>query len=74
LSKIRINAVGDLCWVDKDCPLLLGFKEFFRINSCAVCDSHFFAGQATTTEFQENTKRASQMVTSLQNFMHNLIF
>ena len=37
LQNFRINKQGDLCWQSKDCPLMLGLQEYYKVNKCSVC-------------------------------------
>lgn len=37
ILNIKINKKGDLCWMAYDYPLMIGFKEFYRINHCDIC-------------------------------------
>ena len=37
LRNFRINSSGDLCWITKDEPLLVGIQEFAKINHCLQC-------------------------------------
>jgi hypothetical protein len=37
LNNLIVNSKGDICWLEYDQPLLIGFKEYYRINSCERC-------------------------------------
>lgn len=34
IVHLVINSQGDLCWMAKDFPVMLGVREFYRINQC----------------------------------------
>jgi hypothetical protein len=38
IQNIRISKQGDFCWHTNDYPVMIGFKEFHRINVCTICD------------------------------------
>ena len=38
LRNLKVNKHGDLCWVTSDFPLMVGVREFARINRCVECE------------------------------------
>ena len=39
IDNIRLSKLGDFCWVTNDYPLMIGFKEYARINSYDLGES-----------------------------------
>lgn len=62
IQNIRISKQGDFSWVTNDYPLLIGFVEFYMINTCSTCEP----------DMPENDF-ADKMIIPLQNLFETIM-
>ena len=62
IQNIRISKQGDFCWLTNDYPLMIGFKEFFKINVCTICEQ--------SSEFEVISQK---MVIPLSNLFETIL-
>lgn len=60
LQNFRINKQGDLCWQSKDCPLMLGLQEYYKVNRCTVCNPLSSNEQELNSEGLKNKDTESE--------------
>lgn len=68
MKHIQISRQGDLCWMSKDCPLMIGFAEYANINCCSLCHP---PEDQTEVEY---IKKSYKMVLCLQDFIWAFLY